>query len=178
MKSFIIIILSFIFYSPVFSQEFYHNKILEEQSGIEFTEIKLRVNEVVPIKDVFFIVDTISQEKTIIAIKKFIKDNKIDNAVFYFTEFSQITSIKEREKAFEKIIYNFEGRMKILESNLYVIMNQDFSSIYKERVKQEGGESYGYPLPIRDVLWSNKINKILPFIMDKHNLLANHYDRN
>ncbi|GGB72700.1 hypothetical protein GCM10007424_10810 [Flavobacterium suaedae] len=176
MKTFLYNLLFILFSISSFSQDFYENEVVESQSGVKFTELKLKVNRLVPIKDVFFIVDTINQTKDIEAVKKLVKESKIDNAVFYFATIPSDLSLKEKEEIFKNIILTFTDRMKMVESHLYAIMPEDIASAYKIEVKEMETKGFGFTNKIRGSMIDTDIDNILRFIVEKNNLLANCYD--
>lgn len=178
MKIFIVFIFSFIS-SSVFSQEYYHNILTEENSNIQFTEIKLKNNRIVPIKDVFLIVNAENQKGAIDAVKKLIVKEKLDDAVFYFTKISSEITLTDQQKAFKNIIDNFGDRIKMIESNLFAIVHN--SNIVLEYNKvvirdKKTNQEYGYPRPIRDILLSTNTSELIEYIINKTKLPPYYYD--
>ncbi|QYJ67380.1 hypothetical protein [Flavobacterium litorale] len=172
MKTFIYTYILLLLSKSLFSQEFYHNKIVEEKSGIEFTEIKRKNNRIIPVKSVFFIVDTINQDDKILAVKKLIAEENMGNAVFYFAKFpeNKSISIAQKEKLFKDIVLNFLGRMKMLESQLYIVSTSDFTNEYNRYSDNNEVRGFDYANPIRDILLDADIEQILEFINEKHKL--------
>lgn len=174
----ILIVFIFSFVSVfAYSQEFHDNILIEEKSGIKFTEIKLKNDRIIPIKSVFFIVDTISQENTILAVKKSIAKEKMGNAVFYFAKFPKDDSIVQKEKFFKDIVLNFLERMKMIESQLYVVSTGDFTNEYDRYSDNNELRGFDFANLVRCILLNTDINKILDFIDEKHKLPPDYYDK-
>ncbi|QYJ67378.1 hypothetical protein [Flavobacterium litorale] len=176
MRVYLIIVLLF-FVSYADAQKIIERKFQDTVSGMYYTEVSRQYKWLVPVKDVFFVVDTLNQEETIVAVKEFIKKEDIDDMVFYFLQLPANMTIEAKEKAFDNISNDLLSRKKMVESDFYAIVQEDITDIYRTKVEEEWKtRRFGYPRPLRDTLVSNRIGDLLKFIVEKDKIPPGYYD--
>lgn len=96
-------------------------------------------------------------------LKKIINDiemcfvNHNQNTKFYFLLIpKKIKDIKQKEKLFLEFLSDVVNRTKLIDSNLFIISNDDYTNLYREIKKERSNKyKYGYLNDIKDIFIEN-----------------------
>ncbi|MCW4467566.1 hypothetical protein OGH69_01170 [Flavobacterium sp. MFBS3-15] len=160
----------FLFFNLSIGQTIVEEKIFDEKSGINFIEVDRVYKQFKNVKDVFIILSYKEEEQSAIIkkVKKYVLQKDIKYSVFYFWILDSKLPGNDKNEMFRDLTLTVLQRKKMPESNLYLITPEDITDIYDKYVNDYDIRGGDYANPIRDILLSNNLEKVIDFIAKKY----------
>ena len=173
MKYSFLFVLFNIFYLQ--SQTIVENHFITDSINFEIVEVELKKDDVVTIKNIFVFINNneIQEAERIKCISDVIKENWIKNSVFYFFTIDSLYSKGEKEKIVYYSLETLQERKMMLDSNLYIFSDWDYTAYYKtvkvenDKLEVQGKTVQGFIVEIKDILLGKSQNEIKNYILKK-----------